>query len=366
MVAGSARDFAAVLSGARNLLVEENEINQQVARELLEQLNVTVILAQNGREAVERVASESLDGVLMDLQMPVMDGLTATREIRKDARFAALPILAMTANAMSGDREQCLEAGMQDHIAKPVNPDEMYATLARWIKPASPQPVPARERPLEAEREAGGVPEIPGLDTQAGLSRMGGNLPGYLALLAKFRVNQGGAAQAVAEALSAADWPTAERLAHTLKGVAGAIGAAALEEKAKRLETLLRERGDLAQVEGVRQETAVELAAVCARLDQALPPPSVGEGQAAVVAEGGEEVERRDQLLREAARQLAIFDAAVEKTLVDLRGIALSRESLDWVGQLEKQVANYDFEGAAATLVECAAALKVDLEGSGG
>ncbi|MBF0162287.1 MAG: response regulator, partial [Magnetococcales bacterium] len=232
---GTLRDFIGVLSGARLLLVEDNEINQQVAQELLEQVNVTVILARNGREAVEWVDRTDLDGVLMDVQMPVMDGITATRLIRQETRHAQLPILAMTANAMSGDRDMCLEAGMQDHIAKPVDPAALYATLARWIKPANPQPVPPEPGDSAADpvaEESWVLPEIEGLDSKAGLYRMGGNLKGYLALLGKFRRNQGEAEAAIRTALGTDDWETAERLAHTLKGVAGAIGAAVLEAEA--------------------------------------------------------------------------------------------------------------------------------------
>ncbi|MEO5351594.1 MAG: response regulator [Magnetococcus sp. XQGC-1] len=145
----------APLAGARILLVEDNELNQQVARELLERANVTVFLAQNGRDAVDLVGREPLDGVLMDVQMPVMDGLVATKKIRQNARFAKLPILAMTANAMTDDREQCLEVGMQDHIAKPVVPERFYATLLQWIKPASPflATPPPQQREEGAGRE---------------------------------------------------------------------------------------------------------------------------------------------------------------------------------------------------------------------
>ena len=119
--------------GARVLLVEDNLLNQQVAQELLTEAGFEVEVAENGEVAVGRVREEAYDAVLMDMHMPVMDGEAATRQIRQDRRFADLPILAMTANAMEGDRERCLEAGMNDHIPKPIDPEVLFATLRRWI-----------------------------------------------------------------------------------------------------------------------------------------------------------------------------------------------------------------------------------------
>ena len=126
------QDLAAV-QGARVLLVEDNLLNQQVAQELLTDAGFVVDIAENGEVAIDRIQEQPYDAVLMDMQMPVMDGETATRHIREDVRFANLPILAMTANAMAGDRERCLEAGMNDHIAKPIDPEVLFAALRRWI-----------------------------------------------------------------------------------------------------------------------------------------------------------------------------------------------------------------------------------------
>jgi CheY-like chemotaxis protein len=127
------------LAGAKVLLVEDNEMNQELALELLRNAGMEVVLANHGQEALDRLADDpSFDGVLMDCQMPVMDGYTATRAIRRNATFKDLPIIAMTANAMAGDREKVLSAGMWDHIAKPLNVGEMFATIAKWIKPKVP------------------------------------------------------------------------------------------------------------------------------------------------------------------------------------------------------------------------------------
>jgi len=127
----------AALAGARVLLVEDNPINQELARDLLGRAQIVVQVADNGREAIEMLSREHFDAVLMDCQMPVMDGYAATRELRQHAQWRDLPVIAMTANAMVGDREKVLAAGMNDHIAKPINLAEMFATLVRWVRPAA-------------------------------------------------------------------------------------------------------------------------------------------------------------------------------------------------------------------------------------
>ena len=135
------------IRGANVLLVEDNEINQQVAREILEGAGLNVTLANDGQEAVNAVKENNYDAVLMDVQMPVMDGYTATREIRKDDRFKELPIIAMTAHAMTGDEDKSLESGMNGHVTKPIDPDQLFATLQKWIKPSEKRaPSPTTRR----------------------------------------------------------------------------------------------------------------------------------------------------------------------------------------------------------------------------
>jgi CheY-like chemotaxis protein len=124
--------------GTRLLLVEDNEMNQELALELLENAGIKVVLANNGQAALNVLAEDTaFDGILMDCQMPVMDGYTATREIRKNPIFREIPIIAMTANAMAGDKEKVVEAGMNDHIAKPLDVTQMFATISRWVKPSA-------------------------------------------------------------------------------------------------------------------------------------------------------------------------------------------------------------------------------------
>jgi two-component system, sensor histidine kinase and response regulator len=237
----------AALQGARILLVEDNDINQQVARELLEHAGFVVDVADDGHMALERLSQSNYDLVLMDMQMPVMDGIAATREIRKLGRFEHMPVVAMTANAMELDRRKCLEAGMNDFLIKPIDPQEMAAILVRWLRPrpaATGSAVPVLPRPAEPQVAAtvgDGVPEgLAGLNTALGLSRMLGKKPLYLAMLRRYVVGQQDVARDIRQALAAGDLATAERLAHTTKGVSGNIGATLVEERSAALEAALR------------------------------------------------------------------------------------------------------------------------------
>ncbi len=227
------------LGGVRLLLAEDNDINQQIAVELLEGAGARVTVANNGREAVDRLLAGgpgAFDAVLMDLQMPEMDGIEATRRIRADARFATLPIIAMTAHAMVEEREKCFAAGMVDHISKPVDPHAMFQTLSRWVRGTKPA------APASAPRAADALPEIDGLDTAAGLKRVAGNRALYLSLLRQFADKQADAGQRLAAALKAKDQGAAERIAHTVKGVAGSIGLNGLQQRCVELEAAFKAR----------------------------------------------------------------------------------------------------------------------------
>ncbi len=281
---------SARLRGARVLLVEDNDLNQELAMDLLGQQGIAVVLAINGQEALEFLAVDArFDAVLMDCQMPVMDGYTATQEIRKNPAFKNLPIIAMTANAMAGDRQKVLDAGMWDHIAKPIHVAEMFATLARWIKrspalsaadgatsgPANGATAAAVDNaagsgehalPGDAPSRPAGLAELPGIDTQAGLATTMDNEKLYRRLLLKFRDSQGAFAALFAQARIEADKRAPERCAHTLKGTADTIGAAAVQQAAARLERACREQAPEVQVQALLSQTLAELAPVMAGL----------------------------------------------------------------------------------------------------
>ena len=248
--AGDAMPAQEQLLGARVLLVEDNEINQQVAEELLSQAGIHVTIANHGQEGVDTLAGrpEAFDAVLMDIQMPVMDGYAATGELRKDARFNTLPIIAMTANAMAGDRDKALAAGMNDHVAKPIDVAELFEVLSRWVQipeeRRSPEPQ-VLEKPESSPQKASSLPALPGVDTQSGLARVGGKVAVYRKILRQFANSQADAPARIRNALASGDRVTAKREAHTLKGVAGNIGAEEVQAAAKRLETVIQHGADI-------------------------------------------------------------------------------------------------------------------------
>ncbi|MGB0057956.1 MAG: response regulator [Methyloceanibacter sp.] len=245
IVAGPSFDIDR-MRGARVLLVEDNEINQEVAIGQLEDAEVFVDLAENGAEAVRMARENDYDVVLMDMQMPVMDGIEATRILRSDARFQTLPIIAMTANALVSDRELCLQAGMNDHIAKPIDPDQLFGVLMRWIERpegdgAGPRELSeARAAVVHTPAVADGPLDIDGIDVKSALKRTGGNRKRYVALLRRFAQQQASTVDEIRKALSMGDAATAERAAHSLKGVAGTLGATTLSETAAKAETAIK------------------------------------------------------------------------------------------------------------------------------
>ena len=236
-------------------------------------LNVTI--ATNGQEAVNAVKESSYDAVLMDVQMPVMDGYTATRKIREwelkaqgsklkgeefgeysdasDQQPAAsgqkpLPIIAMTAHAMAGDEDKSLQAGMNGHVTKPIDPDQLFATLQKWIKPVAERTVVQKSQVRDAPAKAAqgdpvedDLPEsLPGFDLAAGLSRLMGKTRLYRKLLLDFGANYGAVADEIREALDAKDFVQAHSLVHNLKGLAGNLAASDLQAAAVALEKLVK------------------------------------------------------------------------------------------------------------------------------
>jgi CheY-like chemotaxis protein len=246
--------------------VEDNEINQQVAREILEGAGLNVSLANNGQEAIDAIQKNEYDAVLMDVQMPVMDGYTATKairkweggrrnKIRKDAdskskirdpksKIEGLPIIAMTAHAMAGDEDKSLQAGMNGHVTKPIDPDQLFATLQKWIQPdkkrvraEQPEASGAAEVITESVPGAQELPEsLAGFDLEDGLKRLQWNETLYRKLLLDFSVNYVGSANEIRQALDAKDFEQAHSLVHNLKGLAGNLAATDLQAAAVEME----------------------------------------------------------------------------------------------------------------------------------
>ena len=244
-------------SGARVLLVEDNETNQQIAVELLEAAGIAVDVAANGREAIERLEAAAAghhDLVFMDLQMPVMDGYEAARVLRSRERFVALPIIAMTAHAMREERDRCLAIGMNDHVAKPIRVDDLFATLARWVHPAQPEAAPQAPPPS--------------LDMRAGVAAVMGDEALYRRLVGLFRKQEDDFVTRFRAACEQGDGGTATRYAHDLKSVAGSLGMPSLQRAAATLEEASGRHGDAVALEPLLQAVQRELASVLSSLQE--------------------------------------------------------------------------------------------------
>ena len=235
-------EVVASLRGARVLVVEDNAINQLLARELLETHGVVAEVAADGQAALALLDRQPFDGVLMDLQMPVMDGYAATREIRARPRHADLPVIAMTANALPADRQRARDAGMNDHIVKPIDVDKMFRTMARWIRPGTAgdsSPAPGEpSAPALTDR----IPDLPGIDTRAGLTVANNDHRLYANLLVMVRDRYHDFVTQFRTRQLSDDADAAAHFAHTLKGVAASIGAHGVERAAHGLEMACRER----------------------------------------------------------------------------------------------------------------------------
>jgi len=246
------------LRGAKVLLVEDNEINQELANELLSSNGIEVVAAFDGSKALSLLQTDTYDGVLMDCQMPIMDGYTATTKIRRQEHLKDLPILAMTANAMAGDRQKAIECGMNDHIPKPIDVDNLFLTMAKWITPGNP--LPAQHPPEVLVNNTGAseeLPELPGINIQAGLKTTNNNLKLYRRVLVRFRDEQADFEQKFRSAQTSNDMETATREAHTLKGLAANLGMHALQQAAFKLEAACKNQPEI--VENMLKDVLKEL-----------------------------------------------------------------------------------------------------------
>ena len=352
-------EVTAQLRGARVLLVEDNELNQELALELLTSHGLRVEIANNGQEALDRLAVAQFDGVLMDCQMPVMDGYTATRAIREHPEYAALPVIAMTANVMSGDRERALAAGMNDHIGKPINVREMFCTLAKWIHPAQPQPLTTAAPSVldaPAASAADSLPAVlPGLDLPAGLAISQHDTRLYRKLLRRFRDSQQDFAAQFAAARAADDPQAAIRCAHTLKGVAGNIAATAVQTAAQALERACQVGESDAQSEA---QIAAALAATLTQLDivltglaqlEILEPaeaiaPALGAADAAV------DLATLAPRLAQLRALLCKDDTAAADVIAEIAPVLTEPTLEPVVRQMTQAIEAYDFAAALAAL----------------
>jgi PAS domain S-box-containing protein len=348
------------LTGVKILLVEDNEINQQVARELLERVGAIVTVANNGREGVDAVLADDYDAVLMDVQMPVMDGYEATGAIRQLPQRARLPIIAMTANAMPQDREQCAAAGMNAHVAKPIDPDQLYAVLGTHVaprqgaRPAAPNALPAVTTLPDFD-----LPAIAGIDRAAALLRVGGNAQLLRGLLLQFRLNQAHAITQVRECLAGADFATAARLAHTLKGVSGNVGAQTLHQAASALNQALVAR-NTDGLESLLATVEYELGTVMQGIGCLHATPAA-DVSAACPDNAAPDVEALRPMLAELADLLRDNDMAAGEAIDRLRSRVGSSELGRGLSEVQVHLAQYEFESALSCLVQIARNVGVDV-----
>ena len=352
----AAVDALSQVRGARVLLVEDNDINQELAVELLGNAGLEVRVAGNGAEALKYLDSEKFDVVLMDVQMPVMDGYTATRAIRSQSRFSELPVIAMTAGAMAGDREKCLRAGMNDHITKPIDVARMFSTISRWVTTDQPAGADAVLREVRTGSGDEPLPELAGIDTRAGLARAQGNRMLYRRLLGKFREGQGRFVEEFREVARLGDSEAATRLAHTLKGVSGNVGATDVQAAAAALEKAIA---------GGATQGAVE--AHLMKVDRLLQPVVSalagveGAGDSPPIRDNADP-ETLSRLIRQLGNLLAEDDAGAGDLLEPL-GAQLSGEpNQGRLRELSQSVGEYDFEVAMNVLREIAGELNIELE----
>jgi CheY-like chemotaxis protein/HPt (histidine-containing phosphotransfer) domain-containing protein len=251
------RSTSFVLRGRKALLVEDNAINQLVAMEMLEGLGLQVQVADDGDEAVNIVKAGSFDVVMMDIQMPGMDGYQATAQIRSDPRFqfTKLPIIAMTAHALVGDREKILESGFNDYVSKPVDLHQLSSALLRWLEPHADATHPVSAPSLPAAKQI--------LNMKSAIERLGSNQQLYERLLVLFGETHRNGVAGIRVALQQQNMELALRLTHTIKGVAGTIGADRLAGLAKQLENTLKEQ-DAARYSVCLQELEDEMTLVLA------------------------------------------------------------------------------------------------------
>ena len=338
-------------TGIRILLVEDNEMNQQVATELLQSAGATVTVANHGGEAV-KILTESnqvppFDVVFMDLQMPEMDGFTATKLLRRDPRFQKLPIIAMTAHALVEERQRCLDAGMNDHVSKPIDPDNLFSTLMRWVRP-QPKSAPESQAPAKKSGDEVLLPEITGINLVDGLKRVAGNRRLYRDLLGQFADKQGDAAAQISAALKGGDQKLAERIAHTVKGVAGNIGISGVQTAAQKLEKAIREGHD--SVPALLDEFATTLGNQVHAIEHAMrasAPAAPTEAQSSPFKpEAASGAIARLRVLLEAS------DGDTEeafRSLQDAVSGAVAKTQLD---ALKASINDFDFEAALAKLHE--------------
>lgn len=338
--------------GASLLLVEDNDINQLVARELLEAEGFRVTVTANGREAIDRLLNaepDSYDLVLMDIHMPVMDGYEATRKLRELPRCKSLPVIAMTADAVTGIREQVLSAGMNDFVTKPIDLGELFNVLARWLKvrePAERGPRPDRQALIDSHE----LPPLPGVETREALLRLGGNMGLYIKLLRRFAEELPDKLQELANSLQAQEQAHAHQQSHTLKGTAGNLGLTGLQTRMASLEQALKAQ-DWPTAEFLLEQARIQLHPLLPEILSIQPLPQASQ----TALSPAEQAELRRKL----TEALQNYDPSAGDLLAQL---SICVEQPELCQELEILIDDFDFETALLRWLDLQKELEQELE----
>jgi two-component system, sensor histidine kinase and response regulator len=349
-------------TGIRILLVEDNDVNQQVAAELLESVGASVQIANHGGEAL-RILTEGeqpppFDIVFMDLQMPEMDGFTATRLLRAEPQLQELPIIAMTAHALVEERQRCLEAGMNDHVSKPIDPDALFATLMRWVKPRQVPTAGVAARPAKPADDII-LPEIAGVDVESGLRRVAGNKRLYRELLVQFAAKQSDVDSQISAAIENGDRKLAERVVHTVKGVAGNIGLGPVFTAAEKLERAIREEDAAvpALVEEFAQILRRQLQTIQQTMRDVVPnPPAEGKCSEGFDARAASAAIAHLRVLLEGS------DGDAAEAFLALEGALAGTFDQPRLSALSAAISEFDFDGALLKLDQMTMEYSANLE----
>jgi CheY-like chemotaxis protein len=343
-------DGLARTRGARILLAEDNEINRQIATELLEGEGFRVTAVDNGSGAVNavRTSETTFDAVLMDLQMPDMDGYEATREIRREKRFLDLPIIAMTADVVSGVEQRVREFGMNDYVSKPINPNLFLSVLTAWIRPRDGLGEAPSSQSLPGDDS--GTSSFPGIDIEAALARVAGKMEILVAMLKKFARNHHRAVDDIRSAIGRGEMELAKRLAHTLKGVSGSIGADGLHQAARELETVIKQES-AAQWASRLDAADLELARVLDAIASLKPEAANGTPSERPTAKPGSRGPgAMASLLAEFRRLLEQNDTEAKRCFETVRIELADAGVHEELREMEKVLGLYDFDGAVDVL----------------
>ena len=350
----------AALAGAQILLVEDNKINQEVALGLLAHTHATVDVADNGEIAVAKSTAKQWDLILMDINMPIMDGIEATKLIRKNSTLNSIPIIALTANVLEIDRKLYASVGMNDYLSKPIRPEDLYLMLLKWINPrSSTKPTIESETAVSAVTDPSAprdppLPELDHLNTALGLQFTNGDMRLYRSILSKFHQQNIDFEQNIIQHLRDQEYAVAERLAHTLKSTSGSIGASTIASDAHLLEKYIHEQADRNKILETVEHLAIKLSPLLIGLQNYFPVDAIAQTKDAI------DTRQFNSVCRELFNLLTDSDISAT-TFFGTHYVLLQSLFESDYRELEDHIKNYDFDGARTALQKACLSKNIDL-----